>query len=416
MTNTITNNQSNPIRKKQDSRAGWMVLILTLTIQALATMVLLVPPVMAPVLSDQLGVPAGYIGFYIAVAYLSAMLSSLSAGAMLTMVGPIRLSALCLVSSAAGLTLFVMAPSVWTLALAGVFIGLGYGPVTPCSSQILIKNTPMHRLSLIFSIKQTGVPLGGVLAAMIMPSLEQMVGWHSALGVVCVVLFFCAVVSLFAPRSWEPDATGVRRSFREEFFGALGTIYRVPVLRTLAVCSFCFSVCQLTLMTYAITFLHNEVGMSLVLAGVFLSVSQAAGVIGRILWGYLADNFFSTWSMLLVLAAGMLLSAVGVFYIDADSSQWWIIFVFAVFGATAIGWNGVYLAEVARRAPEGKSGSVTGATLAVTYLGVVLGPPAIGLVSQATGGFGYGFLSLLLPTIASIILLGRTKRHFQGDK
>lgn len=111
----------------------------------------------------------------------------------------------------------------------------------------------------------------------------------------------------------------------------------------------------------------------------------------------------------------MLLSAVGVFYIDADSSQWWIIFVFAVFGATAIGWNGVYLAEVARRAPEGKSGSVTGATLAVTYLGVVLGPPAIGLVSQATGGFGYGFLSLLLPTIASIILLGRTKRHFQGE-
>ena len=68
MTNTTTNNQSNPIRKKQDSRAGWMVLILTLTIQALATMVLLVPPVMAPVLSDQLGVPAGYIGFYIAVA------------------------------------------------------------------------------------------------------------------------------------------------------------------------------------------------------------------------------------------------------------------------------------------------------------------------------------------------------------
>ena len=391
-----------------------MVLLLTLTIQALATMVLLVPPVMAPVLSTELGVPAGYIGFYIAVAYLSAMLSSLSAGAMLTMIGPIRLSALCILSSTIGLSFFVMAPSVGTLAVAGAFIGLGYGPVTPCSSQILIKNTPMHRLSLIFSIKQTGVPLGGVLAAMIMPSLEQMVGWRSALGVVCALLLLCAVVSLFTPRSWEPGATGVSKSFRDEFLGALGTIYRIPALRILAICSFCFSVCQLTLMTYGITFLHNEVGMSLVLAGVYLSVSQAAGVIGRILWGYLADNFLSTWSMLLLLAAGMLLSAVGVFYIDAGSGQWWIIFVFAIFGATAIGWNGVYLAEVARRAPEGKSGSVTGGTLAVTYLGVVLGPPAIGLVSQATGGFGYGFLALLLPTVASIVLLSRTRRHFQG--
>lgn len=413
MKNTNTNTQPDPIGNKQDSRAGWMVLILTLTIQSLATMVLLVPPVMAPVLSAQLGVPAGYIGFYIAVAYLSAMLSSLSAGAMLTMVGPIRLSALCILSSAIGLTLFVMVPSVVTLALAGIFIGLGYGPVTPCSSQILIKNTPMHRLSLIFSIKQTGVPLGGVLAAIIMPSLQDMVGWRSALGVVCVMLLICAVVSLFTPRSWEPDASGVRKSFREEFLGALRTIYRIPVLRTLAICSFCFSICQLTLMTYAITFLHEEVGMSMVLAGVFLSVSQAAGVIGRILWGYLADHFFSTWSMLMVLAVGMLLSAVGVFYIDANASDWWVIIIFAVFGATAIGWNGVYLAEVAKRAPEGKSGSITGGTLAVTYLGVVLGPPAIGLVSQAAGGFGYGFLSLLLPTIASIILLGRTRKHFQ---
>src|SRR5690606_4976192 len=60
MTNTNSNTQPDLVRKKQDSRAGWMVLILTLTIQALATMVLLVPPVMAPVLSEQLGVPAGY--------------------------------------------------------------------------------------------------------------------------------------------------------------------------------------------------------------------------------------------------------------------------------------------------------------------------------------------------------------------
>jgi len=308
----------------------------------------------------------------------------------------------------------VLFPSIATLALAGVFIGLGYGPVTPCSSQILIKNTPMHRLSLTFSIKQTGVPLGGVLAAMVMPSLQELVGWRSALGIICVVLFICALVSFLAPRSWEPQATATAKSFRDEFIGALRMIFQIPVLRTLAVCSFCFSVCQLTLMTYAITFLHNEVGTSLILAGVFLSVSQAAGVIGRIVWGYLADNFFSTWSVLLTLAAGMLLSAIGVFYIDANASQWWIIFVFSIFGATAIGWNGVYLAEVAKRAPEGKSGSVTGGTLAVTYLGVVLGPPAIGLISQAAGGFGYGFLALLLPTIASIILLIRTRPHFTG--
>ncbi len=412
---TMTQNTESVRPDAAAGRQAWLVLVLTLTIQSLASMILLVPPVMAPVLSSTLQIPATYIGFYIAIAYLSAMASSLSAGAMLTVVGPIRLSALCLVSSAVGVALFVFFPSVATLALAGVFIGLGYGPVTPCSSQILIRNTPMHRLSLTFSIKQTGVPLGGVLAAMIMPTLQEIAGWRAALGIIGVVLFLCALVSCMAPRSWEPEAGVARKSFRAEFADALRMIFQIPVLRALAICSFCFSVCQLTLMTYAITLLHDEVGTSLVLAGVFLSVSQAAGVIGRILWGYLADNFFSTWSVLLALAAGMLLSAIGVFFIDANASQWWIIIVFAGFGATAIGWNGVYLAEVAKRAPEGKSGSVTGGTLAVTYLGVVVGPPAIGLISQATGSFGYGFLALLLPTIASIILLIRTRPHFTGD-
>ncbi len=397
-----------------DGRQGWYVLILTLTIQSLASMVLLVPPVMAPILSDVLQVPASYIGFYIAIAYLSAMASSISSGALLTLIGPIRLSILCIVSSAIGIGLFILAPSVATLAIAGAMIGLGYGPVTPCSSQILIKNTPRHRLSLIFSIKQTGVPLGGVLAAMLIPSLQAWIGWRSALLVVFAMLAACAAISLLTPRSWEPEQSGARHSFVDAFVGALGAIFRIPALRALAICSFCFSVCQLTLMTYTVTFLHDEIGISLVLAGVFLSVSQAAGVAGRILWGYLADNFFSTWSMLVFLAVGMLLSALAIFQINADASQWWSILVFVLFGATAIGWNGVYLAEVARRAPEGQSGSVTGATLSVTYLGVVLGPPAIGLVSEMTGSYGYGFLSLLIPTMASIVLLASVKSHFKG--
>ncbi len=47
-----------------------------------------------------------------------------------------------------------------------------------------------------------------------------------------------------------------------------------------------------------------------------------------------------------------------------------ITLVCAAFGATAIGWNGVFLAEVARLAPKGNAGDATGGSLAVTFAGV----------------------------------------------
>jgi MFS family permease len=70
------------------------------------------------------------------------------------------------------------------------------------------------------------------------------------------------------------------------------------------------------------------------------------------------------------------------------------------FGASAIGWNGVYLAEVARRAPAGMAGAATGGTLAITFLGVVIGPVLFGALSAAAGSYRAGFLALVLPTLA----------------
>ena len=82
-----------------------------------------------------------------------------------------------------------------------------------------------------------------------------------------------------------------------------------------------------------------------------------------------------------------------------------------VFGASATGWNGVYLAEVARRAPSGMAGIATGGTLAITFLGVVLGPPVFGALSAAFGSLRVGYAALALPTaVCGLVLLVLRKR------
>jgi hypothetical protein len=76
-----------------------------------------------------------------------------------------------------------------------------------------------------------------------------------------------------------------------------------------------------------------------------------------------------------------------------------------VFGATAIGWNGVQLSEVARIAPPGSAGKVTGATGFVTFAGVVFGPPSFALLSSLTGGYRAGFLAFAALSLAAGLTL-----------
>ena len=76
-----------------------------------------------------------------------------------------------------------------------------------------------------------------------------------------------------------------------------------------------------------------------------------------------------------------------------------VIAICAAFGATAIGWNGVQLAQVARHAPPGQAATVTGASGFVTFAGVVLGPPTFALLATLIGSYRIGFAAFGSPVL-----------------
>jgi len=79
--------------------------------------------------------------------------------------------------------------------------------------------------------------------------------------------------------------------------------------------------------------------------------------------------------------------------------------VVALLGASAIGWNGVYLAAVARQAPPGQAGVATGGTLMFTFMGVVCGAPAFGALSAAAGSYRAAYAALTVPAALALGLL-----------
>jgi MFS family permease len=346
--------------------------------------------------ADALGVSATYVGLYIALAYAGAMAASLGSGAAVARYGSIRVSQAGLVLCAAGLALSAV-PSVAAVAAGAVLVGIGYGPVTPASSHLLARTTPAHRMSLVFSVKQTGVPLGGALAGAIVPGLQEVTGWQQALLGIAAACLVCAALAQSLRLEFDADRDPAQRVSLGNFLQPVRLVLSVPALRMLAGCSFIFSIAQLSLTTYLVTYLTGNLGYGLIAAGAVLSISQVGAVIGRVAWGYASDRWFGARRMLAMLATLMTLAALATAMLHPQLPRIVVVGVLFVFGASAIGWNGVYLAEVARQAPAGLAGLATGVTLAITFLGVVLGPPLFGALSGMFGSYRAGFVAVAVP-------------------
>jgi MFS family permease len=136
-------------------------------------------PVVAPAVAKDLGIATTYLGAYVALVYFAAMVATLLGGAAVKRWGAIRLSQIGLVLASFGLLLSAY-PHPLTIAVGALFIGAGYGPITPASSHLLIKTASPEKLSFVFSIKQTGVPLGGIIAGALVPTLNSLIGWQAA--------------------------------------------------------------------------------------------------------------------------------------------------------------------------------------------------------------------------------------------
>lgn len=386
------------------------VLVLTTTIQALVSMAALTLPVLAPKMAQDLGLTSTIAGYYIALLYLAAMPIALLGGDAVVRFGPIRVNQAGLISTAAGLAL-ICTGNLEMCLLGTILLGLGYGPITPASSHMLALSTPQKNMSLVFSIKQTGVPLGGVLAGLVAPQLESLIGWRGTFLLISVMCVACA--------AWAEKLRQQHDYYRNPNHAIglalvkdLGQLLRIsPTLRSLAIASMCFSTFQLTISTYLVTYLHEDFGYSLLSAGAAMSLAQAAGVVGRIVWGVTADRLIGSIGMLVTLACAMSLSAIFLSFSSAGTPTTQMMILVCIAGACGLGWNGALLAEVTRKAPQGFAGRATGLILSFTFTGVLFGPPLFGFIALQASSYKTAFLIVAIgPAIAALLLFRQRKK------
>ena len=380
---------------------------ITMFVQVAASAAVIAPTVAAPLLVRRLHLAPAAVGFFIALVYLAAMFSSPIGAALVRRFGPIRSSQVALVISAAGLSLLA-SPWVPLAALGALLVGVGYGPITPASSQMLSSTTTPRYFALVFSIKQTGVPLGGVLAGLFVPPLVALGGGVAALAGTAALCLAGALSAV--PLRRELDAGRDRANARpgwRQMTAPMRFVLGHPVLRSVAACSLVFSMVQVSLTSFLVTFLTSDLHWTLVAAGAALAVSQVGGVVGRIVWGLVADRWLGARRMMLALAGAMAGCAAAMLLLGGREPGLAALALLCLFGATAVGWNGVYLATVARLVPPQQAAAATAGTLFFTFFGVVIGPPLFGAAGSAFGSLGPAFALLVLPLAWTLWALWR---------
>ena len=172
---------------------------------------------------------------------------------------------------------------------------------------------------------------------------------------------------------------------------------------------------QFCLFTFLITMLVQDFGWTLVEAGGMAMLLQIGGATGRIAWSVLADRIGQG---LWVLFAIGILSTVFAGVLALAGPAWPVPALTAVlvgFGFCLVGWNGLWMAEIARTGNPSEVGLATGGVLVFTYIGVMVGPAAFALLYRAFGSYAltYGAFGLMSLIGAGALLVAIRHRRMQ---
>lgn len=376
-------------------------------VQALATLSVLALAAAAPAVADDLGLSPSLIGYQITVIYFGALMSSVLGATVPRRLGAVAASQIALALAALG-CLVATLPGLWFLALGSVMIGWCYGLTNPAASHLMIKVATPARRNLVFSIKQTGVPIGGVMAGLIAPPVVLLFGWQVLLMLVAAGGFALVLALLPMRARWDGDRDRDTRLLASPLV-ALTYVWRNRGLRYLSLGGFFFAAIQLCGMTYTVTLLVEEGDMGLVQAGLVLSVLQAAGVFGRVFWGWVADKVRDGFMVLVFVGFVMLSATAAASLVEPGWTLLPAMLVFGTLGLSAAGWNGVMMGETARLVPQGEVARATAGSQIFVFAGVMCGPAGFALAYLAIGSYADTFLLLVGLALFGIalMLLGR---------
>jgi MFS family permease len=349
-----------------------------LGIQVMVSFSVIALSVMMPVVAKDLAIEPKLVGIFVAATYAVAAGIALAAAGPVVRLGSVRISQVALLMGAIGLALNSVGLVVTTV-LAVLFIGGAQGPINPASAHILSQRVPREYFGAVFSLKQTGVPIGFALAGLVLPQLLGWVGWRGA----SLVAAGAAVLTALAVELLRPglDTRMTEGKRGPGIWHSIRFVMVHPQLRVLGCSAFIYVSAQHTFTFYLVTYLYEHCHLTIVQAGGLLSASQLVGTAVRLVSGGMGDRV-PRMKLLGWTGIAMTVGCVATGLLTPDAPFWVITVVVMGYGSVVISWNGTSQAEFAHLSPPGQAAAMVAVQTSLAFMGSVFGPPIFALLAS----------------------------------
>ncbi|MFL2934629.1 MAG: MFS transporter [Thalassobaculaceae bacterium] len=372
--------------------------------QIAIAMAIMTVPVLAPQISEDINIDPSKIGLYSAAAFAGAITFTSLAGSVIARYGAIRTTQIALFLGAFGLCISLL---MWIPAfIVGAFaVGMGYGVATPAASHLLARTIAPQQRGFIFSIKQSGVPIGGFLLGVTIPVIAFHYSWQYGLLSIILLLFLLILLLQTIRTLFDTGLERDRKISPAETVAAVKLAVKDSRLRPLVLSSFIYAMMQLSIFTFYVVVLVEQVNLDPVTAGTVFSIMHVGGIVGRPLLGWVSDKILPAVPLLSLVGFAIFLCGLALATLDANWPYLLLCALSLVTGIITAGWNGVYISEIARVMPSTEVGRATGGVSAFTFLGVVIGPAVFTAIIGLSGSYSAAFLVVGTIAIGPAVIL-----------
>jgi sugar phosphate permease len=376
------------------SRYRWTILALGTSAQASYSAVFLGIPVLAPALRADYGLSLPEIGLVIATANVGAVVTLLPWGLLADRTGERAVLAAGLTGAAVALAGAAFAPSFGALVLALTAAGALGASVNAASGRAVMGWFKAGERGFALGIRQTAVPIGGMIVALGLPPVTSVWGVRGglvALACGCFATALAGAVGLREAAEAEDDLGAVGRPLRD------GRMWRLSLGSALVIAA------QASILGFVVLFLHGERGLSTAAAGGVFALMQLLGAALRIAAGRWSDLVHARIRPLRQLAIALAVALVASAAL-ARAPLAFLLPVLVAAGALSLSWNGLSFTAAAELAGRARSGAALGFQQTALSVSYATTAPAFAAVVDA-GSWGLGFaLAALLPVAGATVL------------
>ena len=385
-------------RAQAGSRYRWAVLAAGTAAQASLSTFTIGLPSIAPALREEYGLDLPGVGLLLSASALGLTLGLLPWGLATDRIGERVALGVGLAACGVFVALAAFADDVVTAGALFVAGGASGASVQSASGRAVMQWFPRQERGLAFGIRQTAVPVGGLLGALALPALVDAGGLEPAFAFLGALCLTTAAIGSAVVRELPSEGVDVHdvpwtlKDSRLWFLSGGSSLYVTA---------------QAALFVFLVLFLHDELGLSTAEAAAVFGVAHAFAMVARIAVGRWSDVVRSRIVPLRQIGLGTF-AALGAASLLLGARTAVVVPLLVVATVLSASWNGLSFVAAAELAGVGRSGAAIGFQQTALGVTIVVVPPLFGALVAATS-WRLAFGVVALAPLVGWALLARVR-------